>query len=195
MNITVFLLFFSFVFLQIVRERERVYKIGYKEKRSQSLLIFFLWWSSCGEYFLFYGLIDFMLFLILAWRIGSFVSEILFVFFYPEYLAFGSVHHERCPTTHFVFSFFRWREEGATSVFRVPANHLASTFFLPVSGDPREVTEYKHLFLTVILWWLATVNSKQEDSSNFISIFLVGHHVTIVIIRLHNKYGFKLETK
>ena len=34
--------------------------------------------------------------------------------------------------------------------FRVPANRLASTFFLSVSGDPREVTEYKHL-LTVIL--------------------------------------------
>ena len=122
-------------------------------------LFFFSWWSSCGEYFLFYGLIDFMLFLILAWRIGSFVSEILFVFFYPEYLAFGSIHHEPCPTTNFFFSFFRWREEGATSVFRVPANHLASTFFLPMSGDPREVIEYKHLFLTVILWRLATVNS------------------------------------
>ena len=61
--------FFSFLSFSFkLRERERVYKIGYKEKRSQSLLIFFLWWSSCGEYFLFYGLIDFMLFLILAWR-------------------------------------------------------------------------------------------------------------------------------
>ena len=106
MNINVFLFFCSFVFLQIMRERERVYKIGYKEKRSQSLLTFFLWWSSCGEYFLFYGLIDFMLFLILAWRIGAFVSEILFVFFYPEYLAFGSVHHEPCPTTNFFFFLF-----------------------------------------------------------------------------------------
>ena len=28
-----------------------------------------------------------------------------------------------------------------------------------MSGDPREVTEYKQLFLTVILWRLATVNS------------------------------------
>ena len=75
MNINVFL-FFSFVFLQIERERGGVYKIGYKEKRSQSLLIFFFRRSSCGECFLFYGLIDFMLFLILAWRNGSFVSEI-----------------------------------------------------------------------------------------------------------------------
>ena len=86
MNINVFLLFLSFIFLQIERERERVYKIGYKEKWSQSLLIFFLWWSSCGEYFLFYGLIDFMLFLILAWRTWLLrVQDIFFVFFYPEY--------------------------------------------------------------------------------------------------------------
>ena len=141
------------------REREKVYKIGYKEKRSQSLLIFFFRRGSCGECFLFYGLIDFMLFLILAWRIGSFVSEILFVFFYPEYLAFGSVHHEPCPTTNFLIIYFHWWEEGATFVFRVLANYLASTFFLPVSGDPSEVTKYKHLFLTVILLRLASVNS------------------------------------
>ena len=38
MNINVFLLFFSFFFLQIERERERVYKIGYKEKQSQGYL-------------------------------------------------------------------------------------------------------------------------------------------------------------
>ena len=140
-------------------ERERVYKIGYKGKRSQSLLIFFFRRSSCGEYFLFYGLIDFMLFLVLAWRNGSFVSEIFFCLLLPGVLGFGSVRHEPCPTTNFVFSFFPWWEEGATSVFRVPANHMASTFFLLVSGDPREVTEYKHLYLTVILWRLATVNS------------------------------------
>ena len=90
-------------------------------------------------------------------KIRLLLSEIFFVFFYPEFLAFGSAHHEPCPTTNFFF--FRWREEGATSVFRVPANHLASTFFLPMSGDPREVTKYKHLFLTVIPWWLASVNS------------------------------------
>ena len=70
------------------REREGVYKIGYKEKWSQSLLIFFLWWSSCGESFFFYGLIDFMLFLTLAWRKWLLrVSQNFFVFFYPEYLA------------------------------------------------------------------------------------------------------------
>ena len=111
MNRNVFL-FFSFVFLQIERERERerwYIKLGIMRnglKVYLSFFFFFFWWSSCGEYFLFYGLIDFMLFLILAWRIGSFVSEILFVFFYPEYLAFGSVHHEPCPTTNFFYYLF-----------------------------------------------------------------------------------------
>ena len=56
MNINVFLLFFSFVFLQI--ERERGYtKFGIRRN------------SPKGTYlisFFFYGLIDFMLFLILA---------------------------------------------------------------------------------------------------------------------------------
>ena len=154
----------SFFFKLSERERERVYKIGYKEKWSQSLLIFFLWWSSCGEYFLFYELIDFKLFLILTWR--TWLLRVRDIFFLPSSTrstGFGSVCHEPCPTTLFVFFFFfRWREEGTTSVFRVPANHLASLFFLPVSGDPSEVTKYKHLFLTVILWWLATVNSNKR---------------------------------
>ena len=49
MNRNVFLLFFSFVFSlssNWERERERVYKIGYKEKQSQSYLSYldgFLW--------------------------------------------------------------------------------------------------------------------------------------------------------
>ena len=157
MNINVFLLFCSFVFLQIERERGYI-KLGIRRNGLKVYLSFFRR-GSCGEYFLFYGLIDFMLFLVLAWRNGSFVSEIFFCLLLPRVLGFGSVRHKPCPTTNFFFSFFRWREEGATSVFRVPANHLASTFFLPVLGDPREVTEYKHLFLTVILWRLATVSS------------------------------------
>ena len=69
MNINVFLLFLSFVFLQIERERERGYiKLGIRRNGLKVYSSFFLWWSSSGEYFLFCGLIDFMLFLILAWR-------------------------------------------------------------------------------------------------------------------------------
>ena len=94
-----------------------------------------------------------MLFLILAWRTWLLRVRDIFL---------SSSTRSTATNPNFVFSFFRWREEGATSVFRVPANRLASTFSLPVSGDLREVTEYKHLFLTVILWWLATVNSNQR---------------------------------
>ena len=115
MNINVFLLFLSFVFLQIERERG-VYKIGYKEKWSQSLLIFFLWWSSCGEYFLFYGLIDFMLFLILAWRTWLLRVRDIFLSSSTQSSGFGSVCHEPCPTTNFLIIFFRWREGVPTSV-------------------------------------------------------------------------------
>ena len=75
---------------------------------------------------------------------------------------FGSACHEPCPTTNFFLFYFCWREGDPTSVLGSHPICLASTFFLPVSGDPREVTKYKHLFLTVILWWLATVNSNRR---------------------------------
>ena len=114
MNRNVFL-FFSFVFLQIERERERVYKIGYNEKWSQSLLIFFFFLME----FLWriFPLLWANRLLILAWRKWLLcVRDILFVFFYPEYLAFGSVRHEPCPTTNFLIFYFRWREGVPTSI-------------------------------------------------------------------------------
>ena len=130
----------------------------------------------------------------------------------PGVLGFGSVRHEPCPTTNFLISYFHWQEGVPTSVLGSLANHLASTFFLPVSGDLRAtrchpvsqffsirspstntcfsiltwicyfgIDPHSYDVLTVILWWLATVNSRTGNSSNFISIFLVGHHVTIYI--------------
>ena len=96
MNINVFLLFFSYFFLQIERERERdrererkrerererVYKIGYKEKQSQSYL-------SYLDGFL--------------WRIFLLLRDLLLA----GVLAFSSVRHEPCPTTDFFyFPFF-----------------------------------------------------------------------------------------
>ena len=110
-----------------------------------------------------------MLFLVLAWRNGSFVSEIFFCLLLPGVLGFGSVRHESCRTTNFLISFFRWREEGATSVlgsqpivWLLPSSPWSGDFFglldvtqVQTSGlhcDP-------HSFLMVILWWLATVNS------------------------------------
>ena len=106
--------------------------------------------DSCGEYFFFYGLTDFILFLVLAWRHGSFVSEIFFCLLLPGVLGFSSIRHEPCPTTNFLFSFFSLTGRRCHFRFRVPANHLASTFFLPVSGDPSEVTEYQYLLVSTL---------------------------------------------
>ena len=156
MNINVFLLFCSFVFFKLW-ERERGYiKLGIR--RNSPKVTYLIWMDSCGESFFFYGLTDFILFLVLAWRYSFFLSEIFFVFFYPEYLALV-LSPRTLSTTN--FSYYLLPLTGRSPHFRfgVAANHLASLFFLPMSGDPREVTEYKHLFLTVILWRLATVNS------------------------------------
>ena len=125
MKINVFLLFFSFVFLQILRERGGVYKIRYKEKQSQSYLSYldgFLW----------------RIFLLLR------------VLPLPGVLGFSSVRHEPCPTTNFLIIYFSLTGRRCHFRFRVPANRLASTFFLPVSGDPGEVTKYQHLLVSTV---------------------------------------------
>ena len=114
MNINV-LLFLSFVFLQIERERG-VYKIGYKEKQSQGYLSYFLWWSSCGESFLFYGLIDFMLFLTLAWRKWLLQSEIFLCLLLPGVLALAPSATSPVQQLTFFLFYFRWREGVHTSV-------------------------------------------------------------------------------
>ena len=107
----------------------------------------------------------------------------------PGVLGFGSVRHEPCPTTDFFFSFFRWREEGATSVlgsqpiiwllpssFRVrqllratrchPISHSLS-IWSPSTNICFSILTWVCYFgidlhyydvLTVILWWLSTVN-------------------------------------
>ena len=74
--------------------------------------------DSCGEYFLFYGLTDFMLYLVLAWRYGFFpLSRILSAFFTQSLgMRLASSHDDLVFKTDFLFPYFRWREEGATSV-------------------------------------------------------------------------------
>ena len=64
MNINVFLLFFSFVFLQIEREREYT-KFGIRRNSPKGTYLISLM-EFHGESFFFYGLIDFKLFLIPA---------------------------------------------------------------------------------------------------------------------------------
>ena len=128
----------------------------------------FLWWSSCGEYFLFYGLIDFMLFLILAWRTWLLRVRDIFCLLLP---GFGSVCHEPCPTTNFLTIYFRWRGGVPTSVL----GSQPIVWLLPFSF-PCQATWVRspsinicgsplcdlHSFLTVILWWLATANSNKR---------------------------------
>ena len=74
--------------------------------------------DSCGEYFLFYGLTDFMLFLVLAWRYGFFffLSKILSASF-TRSLGMGltSSHDDLIFKTDFSFTLFPLMEEGTIS--------------------------------------------------------------------------------
>ena len=169
--------------------------------------------DSCGESFFFYGLTDFILFLVLAWRYGFFLSEIFFVFFYPEYLALVpsatnpvqqltfllsiSADGKESPlpfwgpSQSFGFSLLPSRvRRSARATICHPVSHSFSirspstnicfsilTWICYFGIDP-----HSYDVLTVILWWLATVNSRMGNSSNFISIVSVGHHVTKVCV-------------
>ena len=157
--------FFSFlsfsVFLQIERERGYI-RLGIRRNSPKVYLSYF-------DGFL--------------WRIFLLLRALLLA----GVLGFSSVCHEPCPTTNFSLFLFSLTRRRCHFRFRVPANHLASTFFLPVSGDPSEVTEYQHLLvstLTHILYFdgLLLLIHARGNSSNLISIFSVGHHVTTVKI-------------
>ena len=126
--------------------------------------------------FFFYGSTEFMLFLVLAWRYGFFyLSKILSAFFTRSLgMGLASSHDDLIFKTDFLIPYFR---------LRGLAYHLASTFFLPLSGD----TEYRqpdpHFFpsfngrpeLTYILYLLLTVNlwliQTRWNSSNSLFLF------------------------
>ena len=93
--------------------------------------------DSCGEYFLFYGQMDFMLFLVLAWRYGFFLLSKNLSAFFTRRLGMGlaSSHDDLIFKTDFLIPYFRWWKKGAISTFGILANHLASKFFLPLLGD------------------------------------------------------------
>ena len=57
------------------------------------------------------------------------VRDILFVFFYPEYLALVPSATNPVQQLIFLFSFFSLTGRRCYFRFRVPANHLASLFF------------------------------------------------------------------
>ena len=183
-NINVFswLLFFF-----KLRERERVvYKIWVYRRNGPKVTHLIFRWGSTGESFFFHGLIDFMLFLILAWRTWvPRVSDILLSS--PWNTGFGSfARYEPCQTTNFLIIYFRWGEEVPTSVLGSQPIIwlLSSSSWCPATWVRSPSTNIwsplrdLHSFLTVTLWQLDTVNSNTR-SSNFISLLPVGYHVTI----------------
>ena len=92
------------------RERERVYKSGYKEKQSQSYLSYldgFLW-----RIFLLLWADRLYLIFSTGLKIRLLLVRDFLRFLLTGVLGFGSVRHEPRATTNFFFSFFRWREEG-----------------------------------------------------------------------------------
>ena len=122
--------------------------------------------GSFGEYFLFYGLAKFFIYIALAWRHRYFLSKILFRFFtwslasdptssHGDLIFKNSsspgVWHETLFTATsvlkliFLFPISTY-EKGSYFRFRILANHYPF-FFLSL------VTECKHL-LTFILTWI-----------------------------------------
>ena len=184
--------FLSFFFKLRERERERGYtKFGIRRNSPKGTYLISLM-EFLGESFFFYGLIDFMLFLILAWRTWVPRVRDIFLSSSPGSTGFWSVCHKPCPITNFLIFYFRWREGVPTSVLGSQPIVWLLPFSFPyqairvrspsinICGSP--LCDL-HSFLTVTLWWPATVNSNTGKSINLISIVSVGHHVTIYIYR------------
>ena len=113
-------LFLTFVFLQIERERERervVYKIWVQRRNSPKVTYLIFRRGSTGESFFFHGLIDFKLFLTLAWRTWvPRVSDIL-LSSSPGVIGFWFCLLRILPKQlTFLLVFFADGEKGATSV-------------------------------------------------------------------------------
>ena len=96
---------------------------------------------------------------------------------------FGSVCHEPCPTTNFSYYLFPLTGRSPHFRFGAPANPSFPCQATRVRSPSINICGSplcdQHSFLTVTLWWLATVNSNTGNSINLISIVPVGHHVTI----------------
>ena len=181
--------FFSFLSFSFkLRVRERVYKIWYKETQSQGYLSDFFDGVPWRIFLLLRANRLYAIFNTGLKKMASSCPRYSLVFFYPEYWLLVLSPTNPVHQLTFSFCFFRWREEGATSVlgsqpivWLLPSSFRcqATRMRLPstnICWSPRD----PHSFLTVILWRLATVNSNMGNSINLISIVSVGHHVTIV---------------
>ena len=145
-----FFTFLSFSFKLREREREREWYIKLGIRRNSPKVTYLIFRrGSTGESFFFYGLIDFMLFLTLAWRKWLLQSEIFFCLLLPGVLALAPSATSPFQQLTFLFV-FSLTGRRCHFRFRVPANHLAS-LFLPLVGrflraarcHPSQVTEYR----------------------------------------------------
>ena len=140
-NINIFSWLLSFFKL---RERESgMQSLGIKENGPKVTYLIFRR-GSTGESFFFHGLLDFVLFLILAWRTQVPHVSVFFCL-QPgvEWLWFVCPLRtllKNCLSSYLL----PLRGRGPHFRFEVPANHLASLFSSLVSGD-LSVTKYQHL--------------------------------------------------
>ena len=187
MDINVFLLFCSFVSSNW--ERERGYtKFGMRRNNPKVTYLIFRRGSTVESFF-FYGLIDFMLFLILAWRTWvPRVSDIL-LSSSPGVMAMGlSATGPFQKLTLFLLSISADGKESPLPFWGPSQSFGFSLPLLPVSGDLRllstNICWYPlcdlHSFLTVTFLTGCHCSFQREDSINLISIVSVGYHVTIV---------------
>ena len=135
----------SFLFFRFPSnwEREREWYINLGIRRNSPKVTYLIFqWGSTGESFFFYGLIDFMLFLTLAWRKWLLQSEIFFCLLLPGVLALAPSATSPVQQLTFLFSI---SADGKESPLPFWGPSQSFGFYLPVSGDPSEVTKYKHL--------------------------------------------------
>ena len=182
----------TFAFLQVERERESgIQNLGIKEKCPQSYLSYF----TTGFHWRIFLLprVNRLCSIFLHW-LGEpgvpHVSEILLSS--TRNTGYGSsARYGPCSKTAFLIIYFRWGEGSPHFSFGVPANHLASLFFLLVSGDLRLLSTNTCWYPSVtyilpsrsLFWRLDTVNSNTR-SSNFISLLPVGYRVTLAFLRV-----------
>ena len=170
MNINVFLLFFSFIFSlsYIERERERGYiKLCIRRNGLKVYLSFFF--STVFLWRIFPLLRANRLYAIFSTGLKKWllhVRDILFVFFYPEYLALVPSATNPVQQLTFLLSISADGKESPLP-FQGPSQSFGFSLLPSCVRQPKWGPQVQtsglhcdpHSFLTVILWWLATVNS------------------------------------
>ena len=135
------------------REREWYTKFGYKGKCPQSYLSYFTMVFHWRIFLLSRANRLYSIFLHWLEEPGVLrVSGILLSS--TRNTGYGlSARYEPCSKNCFLI-YFRWGEGSPHFRFGVPANHLASLFFLLESGDLGKVTKYQHLFIPSVTYIL-----------------------------------------